>query len=130
MWTGCAHCCSPTCCWRLVALLIVAFVAFPYRGRGVPRAGRLSEKVVDLRERVDPGEAPPLGVLSDPARSRAMSARFERAEQQVASRRHRRPRLTRWAKPPGRALVCDVTPRHAGRTARVSVPQVANGHRR
>ncbi len=67
----------------LVALLIVAFVAFPYRGRGVPRAGRLSEKVVDLRARVDPGEAPPLGVLSDPARSRAMSARFERAEQQV-----------------------------------------------
>jgi hypothetical protein len=67
----------------LVALLVVGFVAYPYRGRAVPRARRLSEKVVDLRDRVDPGEAPPLGVLSTPERSRAMSARFERAERQV-----------------------------------------------
>ena len=67
----------------LLALLIVGFVAYPYRGRAVPRAERLSEKVVDLRDRVDPGEAPPLGVLSTPEKSRAMSARFERAERQV-----------------------------------------------
>ena len=67
----------------LVALLVVGFVAYPYRGRAVPRAERLSERVVDLRDRVDPGEAPPLGVLSTPEKSRAMSARFERAEQQI-----------------------------------------------
>ena len=67
----------------LLALLVVGFVAYPYRGRVVPRAERLSEKVVDLRDRVDPGEAPPLGVLSTPEKSRAMSARFERAERQV-----------------------------------------------
>jgi hypothetical protein len=67
----------------LLALLIVGFVAYPYRGRAVPRVERLSEKVVDLRDRVDPGEAPPLGVLSTPEKSRAMSARFERAERQV-----------------------------------------------
>ena len=70
----------------LVALLVVGFVAYPYRGRAVPRAGRLNglnDKVVDLRDRVDPGEAPPLGVLSNTEKSRAMSARFERVEQQV-----------------------------------------------
>ena len=67
----------------LLALLVVGFVAYPYRGRVVPRVERLSEKVVDLRDRVDPGEAPPLGVLSSPEKSRAMSARFERAERQV-----------------------------------------------
>jgi hypothetical protein len=66
-----------------VALLVVAFVAFPYRGRGIPKAGRLTEKVIDLTDRVDPGEAPPLGVLSTPEKSRAMSARFERVERQV-----------------------------------------------
>ena len=67
----------------LVAALIVGFVAFPYRGRLIPRAHRLSEKVVELADRVDPGEAPPLGVLTTPEKSRAMSARFERAERQV-----------------------------------------------
>ena len=67
----------------LVALLVVGFVAYPYRGRSVPRAERLTEKVVDLRDRVDPGEAPPLGVLSTPEKSRAMSARFERVERKV-----------------------------------------------
>ena len=70
----------------LVALLVVGFVAYPYRGRAVPRAGRLNglnDKVVDLRDRVDPGEALPLGVLSNTEKSRAMSARFERVEQQV-----------------------------------------------
>jgi hypothetical protein len=67
----------------LVALLVVGFVAYPYRGRSVPKAERLSEKVIDLRDKVDPGEAPPLGALTTPEKSRAMSARFERAEQQV-----------------------------------------------
>lgn len=71
----------------LLALLVVGFVAFPYRGRGVPRGGRLTdkvtEKVIDLTDRVDPGEAPPYGVLTTPEKARAMSARFERAERQV-----------------------------------------------
>ena len=67
----------------VVAAVIVLFVAFPYRGRSVPRAERLTEKVVAVAERVDPGEAPPLGVLSDPEKSRTMSARFERVEDQI-----------------------------------------------
>lgn len=66
-----------------VALLVVVFVALLYRGRDIPRAERLTDAVTELAERVDPGEAPPLGVLSTPEKSRAMSARFERAEQQV-----------------------------------------------
>ena len=67
----------------LVALLVVAFVAFPYRGRSVPRAGRLTDAVAAVADRVDPGEAPPLGVLSSPEKSRAMSKRFERVEGHV-----------------------------------------------
>jgi hypothetical protein len=67
----------------VVALLVVGFVAYPYRGREIPRAERLTDSLAAAVERVDPGEAPPLGVLSTPEKSRAMSARFERAEQQV-----------------------------------------------
>lgn len=67
----------------VLALLVVGFVAFPYRGRAVPRTGRLTDKLAEVAERVDPGEAPPLGVLSTPEKSRAMSARFERAEQRL-----------------------------------------------
>lgn len=67
----------------LVALLVVAFVAFPYRGRSVLRAERLTDAVASVADRVDPGEAPPLGVLSSPEKSRAMSRRFERAERLV-----------------------------------------------
>jgi len=67
----------------LIATLVVAFVAFPYRGRAVPRAGRLGDAVASLADRVDPGEAPPLGVLSTPEKSRAMSERFERAEKHI-----------------------------------------------
>jgi hypothetical protein len=67
----------------LLALLVVGFVAYPYRGRGIPRAERLSDRVIDLRDRVDPGEAPPEGVLSTPEKSRAMAERFERAESTV-----------------------------------------------
>lgn len=66
-----------------IALVVVAFVAFPYRGRSVPRAERLTEKVASVAERVDPGEAPPLGVLTTPEKSRAMSARFERVESRL-----------------------------------------------
>ncbi len=67
----------------VVALLVVGFVAYPYRGREIPRAERLTDSLTAAVERVDPGEAPPLGVLSTPEKSRAMSARFEKAERQV-----------------------------------------------
>ena len=67
----------------LVALLVVGVVVVLHRGRQIPRAGRLTEKVTELADRVDPGEAPPHGVLTSPAKSRAMSDRFERAERQV-----------------------------------------------
>ena len=67
----------------LVALLVVAFVAFPYRGRSVPRAERLTDAVAAVADRVTPGEAPPLGVLTSPEKSRAMSRRFERVERHV-----------------------------------------------
>jgi hypothetical protein len=66
-----------------VALLVVAFVAFPYRGRAVPKTGRLTDKLTTVADRVDPGEAPPLGVLTTPEKSRAMSERFERAERRL-----------------------------------------------
>jgi hypothetical protein len=66
-----------------IALLVVAFVAFPYRGRAVPKAERLTDKVASVADRVDPGEAPPLGILTTPEKSRAMSARFERAERRL-----------------------------------------------
>jgi hypothetical protein len=66
-----------------IALLVVAFVAFPYRGRTVPRAERLTGAVVSVADRVDPGDAPPLGVLTTPEKSRAMSDRFERVERSV-----------------------------------------------
>lgn len=67
----------------LLGLVVVAFVAFLYRGRSVPRAGRLTDVVASVADRVDPGDAPPLGVLSSPAKSRAMSERFERVERHV-----------------------------------------------
>jgi len=67
----------------LVALLVVGVGAVLYRGRQIPRAERLTDKVTELADRVDPGEAPPHGVLTSPEKSRAMSDRFERAERQV-----------------------------------------------
>jgi hypothetical protein len=67
----------------LVALLVVGFVAYPYRGRRVPvpHSERITDAVASVADRVDPGDSPPLGVLSTPEKSRAMSARFERVEQ-------------------------------------------------
>jgi hypothetical protein len=69
----------------LLALLVVGFVAYPYRGRRspVPHTERFTDAVASVADRVDPGEAPPLGVLSTPEKSRAMSARFERVEQRL-----------------------------------------------
>lgn len=67
----------------VVAVLVVLFVAFPYRGRAVPRAERLSDKVAEVAERVDPGEAPPWGVLTDPDKSREVAAKFEAVEDKI-----------------------------------------------
>jgi hypothetical protein len=64
----------------VVGLLVVVFVAFPYRGRAVPRAVRLSHKVADVAERLDPGPAPVQGVLTTPVKARRMARRFERVE--------------------------------------------------
>jgi hypothetical protein len=63
-----------------VGLLVVGFVAYPYRGRALPKARRLTDAVQAVSEKVDPGEAPPNGVLSSPEKSRQMSRRFENAE--------------------------------------------------
>ena len=69
----------------LLALLVVGFVAYPYRGRSapVPQGERITDAVASVADRVDPGEAPVHGVLSTPEKSRAMSARFERVEQRL-----------------------------------------------
>jgi hypothetical protein len=64
----------------VVGLLVVAFVAFPYRGRAVPRAERLSHTMANVAERLDPGPAPVQGVLTTPEKSRRMARRFERVE--------------------------------------------------
>lgn len=63
-----------------LGLLVVVFVAFPYRGRAVPKAERLSHTVAGVAERLDPGPAPVQGVLTTPEKARRMSRRFERAE--------------------------------------------------
>ena len=75
----------------LVALLVVGVVAVLYRGRQMAESGRvpaapmhkLSATLAAVADKVLPGDAPPLGVLSSPEKSRAMSARFERAETSV-----------------------------------------------
>ena len=70
-----------------VGLLIVGFVAYPYRGRGVPRvlpqSERLNEALAAVTEKVDPGPAPVHGVLSTPEKARRMSRRFETAERAI-----------------------------------------------
>jgi hypothetical protein len=66
-----------------LALLVLAFVCFPYRGRTAPKARRLSEAVASVADRVDVPEAPPHGVLTAPEKSRRVSQRFERAERRV-----------------------------------------------
>lgn len=70
-----------------VGLLIVGFVAYPYRGRDVPSAVPQSERINDalaaVTEKVDPGPAPVHGVLSTPEKARRMSRRFESAERAI-----------------------------------------------
>jgi hypothetical protein len=69
-----------------MALLVMAFVAFPYRGRHPRQAQRLTQAVAAVTERVSPAEAPPRGVLTTPEKARQVSARFERAEVTVRRR--------------------------------------------
>jgi hypothetical protein len=71
-----------------VGLLIVGFVAYPYRGRGVvpsalPASDRVNDALAAVTERVDPGPSPVHGVLSTPEKARRMSRRFETAEQAI-----------------------------------------------
>jgi hypothetical protein len=70
-----------------VGLLIVGFVAYPYRGRGIPSAlpqsDRIDEALAAVTEKVDPGPSPVHGVLSTPEKSRRMSRRFEKAERAI-----------------------------------------------
>lgn len=64
----------------LAVLLVVA--AF-YRGDRVPRAAKMTGVVTSVAQRVDPGEAPPQGVLTTPEKSRAIAARIERIESRL-----------------------------------------------
>ena len=70
-----------------VGLLIVGFVAYPYRGRSVPSAIPASERLDDalaaVTEKVAPGPAPAHGVLTTPEKARRMSRRFETAERAI-----------------------------------------------
>ena len=63
--------------------LVLLFVAFPYRGRALPKAERITEKVAEVAQKVDPGEAPPYGVLTTPEKARRNARRFELAEWKV-----------------------------------------------
>ena len=73
----------------LVALLVMLTVALVHhyraaqRGRAELRAPRVTSAVAAVAEKVDPGVAPPLGVLTTPEKSRRISARFEAAEWKV-----------------------------------------------
>ena len=67
----------------LLALLVIAVVALLHHERAAARAPRVTAAVAAVAERVDPGEAPPLGVLTTPEKSRRVSRRFEAAEWQV-----------------------------------------------
>jgi len=75
----------------VLALLVMAVVALLQRhrtvsrdpGRVTARAPRVTAAVAAVADKVDPGEAPPLGVLTTPEKSRRVSRRFEAAEWKV-----------------------------------------------
>jgi hypothetical protein len=67
----------------LLALLVLALAALMHHEQTARRAPRVAAAVAAVAERVDPGEAPPLGVLSKPEKSRRASRRFELAEWKV-----------------------------------------------
>ena len=72
----------------LVAALVLVFVAFTYRGRSLPVGERLSGGVAAVADKIDPGEAPPQGVLTKPEAARRTRRRIEAAEERVTSRLH------------------------------------------
>ena len=78
----------------VVALLVVGFVAYPYRGREIPRAERLTDSLAAAVERVDPGEAPPLGVLTHPGEVPRDVGPLRAGRAAGTPGGHRRPRLT------------------------------------
>ena len=69
-----------------VAGLVLIFVAYPYRGRSLPVAERLGDGVAAVADRIDPGEAPPQGVLGSPDAARRTRRRIEDAESRLTSR--------------------------------------------
>ena len=64
----------------LLALGVVGVVAILHHARRASRVPRVAAAVVAVAEKVDPGEAPPLGVLTTPEKSRQWSRRFENVE--------------------------------------------------
>jgi hypothetical protein len=64
----------------LVALFVLAVAALLHHEQAAARAPRAAAAVNAVAEKVDPGEAPPLGVLTTPEKSRRVSRRFELAE--------------------------------------------------
>ena len=67
----------------LVALLVITVAAVMHHEQTASRAPLVAAAVVAVAEKVDPGEAPPLGVLTTPEKSRRISRRFELAEGNV-----------------------------------------------
>jgi hypothetical protein len=67
----------------LIALLVLLVAALLHHEQSARRAPRVAAAVSAVAERVGPGEAPPLGVLTTPEKSRRVSRRFELAEWKV-----------------------------------------------
>jgi hypothetical protein len=70
----------------VLAALVLLFVAFPYRGRSLPGAERLGDGVAAVADKIDPGEAPPQGVLGSPEAARRTRRRIEHAESRLTRR--------------------------------------------
>ena len=69
----------------VVAGLVLLFVAYPYRGRALPVAEPLGDAVAAVAEKIDPGEAPPQGVLGSPEAARRTRRRIEVAESRLTA---------------------------------------------
>ena len=67
----------------LLALFVIAVAALLHHEQAAARAPRVAAAVNAVADKVDPGEAPPLGVLTTPEKSRRASRRFEQAEWKV-----------------------------------------------
>ncbi len=67
----------------LLALLVMLVAAVMHHEQTARRAPRVAAAVDAVADKVDPGEAPPLGVLSTPEKSRRVSRKFELAEWKV-----------------------------------------------